>query len=63
MAALLGAASRLSGRKPLNDAIAGQHATVHGEVAAHHEGTHGGVFLGQRVGLIREIRLILASVD
>lgn len=60
---LLRAASRLSGREPLDDAVAREHAAVDGKVAADHEGAHGGILLGQRVGLIGEVCLVLSSVD
>lgn len=63
MTALLGMAGGLSGRQPLNNPVAGKHTTIDREVAADHEGTHGGVLLGQRVGFVSEIRLILSSVD
>lgn len=36
-------------RQTLEHTVAGQHAPIDGEVAAHHEGTHGGVLLGQHV--------------
>ena len=47
----------------LDDAVAGQHTSVDGEVAADHKGTHGGVFLSEHVGLIGQIRLVFAAVD
>ena len=49
VAALTAAASWLSGWQPLNDAVAGQHAAIHRKVPAHHEGSHGGIFLGQDI--------------
>lgn len=53
----------LGHRQPLNDAVAGQHATIHREVAAHHEGSHGSVLLRQEIRFVGEIGLILAAVD
>jgi len=47
-ASVLAAADGLT-RQTLKDAVAGQHAPIDGEVAAHHKGTHGGVLLGQHV--------------
>lgn len=46
MAALSSATALRCGGETLDNAVAGQHASVDGEVAADHEGTHGGVFLG-----------------
>ena len=43
------ALARVIGREPLDDAIAGEHAAIDGEVPAHHERPHGGVLLGQGV--------------
>lgn len=62
--AALAATARIGGSgQSLDDAVPGEHAAVDGEVAADHEGAHGGVFLGQDVRLVGEVRLILAAVD
>lgn len=47
----------------LDDAIARQHAAVDAEVAAHHEGPHGGVLARQLICLVGQVGLILAAVD
>jgi len=47
----------------LDDPVPGKHAAVDGKVAANHKGAHGCVLLSQTVGLVREIRLVLASID
>lgn len=54
---------RLRDWQALDDAVAGQHAAIHGEVAAHHEGAHGGVLLGQDIRFVRQVRLVFAAVD
>lgn len=58
---------RLAGRvicwQSLDDSITGQHAPVDREVPAHHEGTHRCVLLGQGVGFVGKIRLVLAAID
>lgn len=46
VAALSSATALCWGREALDNAIAGQHASVDGEVSADHKGTHGGIFLG-----------------
>lgn len=56
-------AGRLVRWQALDDSVAGQHATIDGEVAAHHESTHGRVLLGQATGFVREIRLVLTPID
>lgn len=58
-----GGAAGLGGGQPLDDSVAGKHATVDGEVATHHEGTHGRVFLRQRIRFVGEVRLVLTAVD
>lgn len=65
MAAALssGFPSTLISWQALNDAVAGQHAAIDREVPAHHKGTHGGVFLGQIVGFVCKIGLVLAAID
>lgn len=62
MTTLAAAASVLS-RQALDDAVAGQHASVDREVATDHKGTHGSVLLSKNVRLVGEIRLVLAAVD
>lgn len=47
----------------LDDAVAGQHAAIHREVPADHEGTHCRVLSRQLVRFVRQIRLVLASVN
>jgi len=59
----LAAAARVLSRQALDDAVAGQHASVDREVATDHKGTHGGVLLSKNVRLVGEIRLVLAAVD
>lgn len=51
------------GREPLDNTIAGKHAAVDGKVAANHERAHGCVLLSQQIRLIRQVGLVLASVD
>ena len=53
----------LSGRQPLDDAIACQHTSIDREIAAHHEGAHGSILLSQTIGLVCEIRLVFPAVD
>jgi hypothetical protein len=62
-APLPGLAARLIGRQALDNPVAGKHASVDGEVPADHKGTHGCVFLGQRLGLVGKIRLVLPPID
>ena len=57
------ALARVIGRKPLDDAIASEHASIDGEVPAYHEGPHGSVLLGQGVRFVRNVRLVLPSID
>lgn len=57
------AASGVIRRKALDNAVAGEHAAVDGEVAADHEGTHGGILLGQSIGLVGQVGLVFAAVD
>lgn len=63
MAAPPSSTALCGGGQTLDDAVAGQHAPVDGKVAADHERTHGSVFLGQPIRLVRQIGLVLASVD
>lgn len=49
-------------REALDDAVAGQHPTIDGKVAAHHKGPHGGVLLGQTVGRVGQISLVFPTV-
>ena len=62
MAALV-AALGLPGRKPLNDAVAGQHAAIDGELPAHHEGSHSSILLSQDIRFVGKVRLVLAAID
>lgn len=62
-AALVLGAARLVCGQALNDAVTGQHAAIDGEVAAHHEGSHGRVLLRQRVRGVGQVRLVLPPVD
>lgn len=57
------AALGLGGWQPLYNAVAGEHTTIDGEVAADHKGAHGGVFLGQDIRFVGEVGLVLAAVD
>lgn len=59
----LAAAARVLSRQALDDAVAGQHASVDRKVATDHKGTHGSVLLSKNVRLVGEIRLVLAAVD
>lgn len=63
VAALSSTAALRRGREALDDAVAGQHAAVDGEVLAHHEGAHGGVLLGEYVRFVRQVGLVFAAVD
>lgn len=60
---VLAAAGGLVCGQALDDAVPGQHASIDGEVATDHESTHGSILLGQRVRLVRIVRLVLATVD
>lgn len=51
-AALSRLAAGLIRGKALDNPVAGKHASIHGEVPADHEGTHGSVLLSQGPGLI-----------
>ena len=62
VAALAATAGVDGSREPLDDAVAGEHAAVDGEVPADHKGTHGGVFLRQDIGLVCKVRLVLTPV-
>ena len=62
MASLPVAAAGFIDRESLDDAVSGQHPTIHGKVPAHHKCTHGGVLLGQDIRLVREVRLVFAAV-
>lgn len=61
--ATLPAAAGIRGRQTLDNAVTGKHATVDGEVAANHEGTHGGIFLSQEIRFVGKVRLVLAAID
>lgn len=63
MAALAATVRVGSSRQALHDSVAGKHASVHREISADHKGTHGGVFLGQNIRLVREICLVLSAID
>jgi hypothetical protein len=56
-------AGRLVRRQALDDAVAGKHTTVDGEIAANHKSAHGRVLLGQAARLVRQVRLILPTID
>jgi hypothetical protein len=56
-------ATALIGRQPLDDAVARQHTSVDGKVAAHHEGTHRRILLRQAVRLVGKIGLVLSAVN
>ncbi len=62
MARLL-ALARIIGRETLDDAIAGKHAPIDGEVPADHEGSHRGVLLGQGIRFVRNVCLIFPAID
>lgn len=47
----------------MDDAVASEHAAVDGEVSADHKGTHSSVLLGKHSRLVREVSLVLATVD
>lgn len=57
------AMSSLTGGKSLNDSIPGKHSTIDGEVSAHHECTHGSVFLRQLIRFVRKVGAVLSSID
>lgn len=65
VARLLGAGvlARVRGREALHNSIPGKHSAIYGEVPAYHEGPHSCVLLGKSVRFVREIRLVLASID
>lgn len=56
-------AARFGGGHALDDAVAGQHAAVDREVATDHEGSHGGILLGQAARLVEVVSLVLAAID
>ncbi len=60
---VLAGATTLVCRQALDDAVAGQHAPIDGEVPADHKGTHGGILLGQAIRFVCQICLVLAAVD
>lgn len=62
MAAALVASLRFSGWEPLNDSIAGQHASIDGKVPADHKSTHGGILLGQDIRFVGQVCLVLATI-
>lgn len=62
MASLPVAAARFVGRQSLHDAVSNNHSAVDRKVPADHKGTHGGIFLGEDIRLVRKIRLILPAV-
>lgn len=55
--------SVLAGWQALDDPIASQHPTINREVSAHHESTHGSVFLGQVVRFVSQVGLIFSTID
>jgi hypothetical protein len=57
------AATALIGRQSLDNTIACQHTSVHGKIAAHHEGTHCSILLSQAIGFVGEICLVFPTVD
>lgn len=63
MTALSSATALRRSREALDNSVSGQHTSIHGEVAAHHESTHGCILLGKNIGLVREVSLVLAAVD
>ncbi len=50
-------------RQSLNNAIACQHTSIDGKVSAHHKRPHRCILLSQSIGFVREIRLVLSSID
>jgi hypothetical protein len=50
-------------RQSLNNAIACQHTSIDRKVPADHERPHGCILLGQSIGFVREIRLVLSPID
>jgi hypothetical protein len=50
-------------RQSLNNAIACQHTSIDRKVPANHERPHGCILLGQSIGFVREIRLVLSPID
>lgn len=63
MAALSTTAAAVGRRQALHNAVAGEHASIDREVTAHHKGTHSSILLGQQVGLICQVCLVLSAVD
>jgi hypothetical protein len=53
----------LTGRKPLNDSVPGEHSTIDREVSAHHESSHGSVFLRQLIRFVRQIGTVLSPIN
>lgn len=49
--------------KPLDDAVAGQHATIDAEVPAYHKGTHGRILTSQLIRFVSQVGLVLAPID
>ena len=47
----------------LHDTVVGQHAHVGRELLADSEGVHSSILLGQYVGHVGKIRLILTTID
>jgi len=50
-------------RQSLNNAIACQHTSIHRKVPADHERPHSCVLLGQSIGFVCKICLVLSSID
>jgi hypothetical protein len=63
VAALLVLPAAFLGRETLDNAVPSKHASVHGEVAADHKGSHSGILLSQRIRLVCKIGLVLAAID
>lgn len=56
-------ATAFTGRQSLDNAIAGEHTPIDGEVTADHESPHRCVFLSQSIGFIGKIRLVFPAID
>lgn len=56
-------ATALIRRQSLNNAIASQHTSVDGKVAAHHKRPHRSILLSQPIGFVGEIGLIFPTID
>lgn len=55
--------ARFGSRESLDDSVAGEHATIDGEVAANHESPHSGILLRQLIRSVRLISLIFPAID